>query len=94
MQNLTPKYMMQETERIKPRSHTDEVSLVNRVKVKIGMQLRHDKKKEMIRLLQENIHIFTESSNTVPGINRSIIEHHMEVDHKVKLVRQKCINYD
>lgn len=81
--------MVQVAEKIKPGSHTEEVVLANGIKVEKGSQLHNDKNKDMVKVLQENNSIFAEASNTVLGIERSIIKHHLEVDPKVKPVCQK-----
>lgn len=52
IQNITPKYMLREEERVVPASHTEEIILNTNVRVRIGAQLKDSEKKEVVELRQ------------------------------------------
>lgn len=56
-----------------------------KVKVQIGVVWQ----KELVELLKENSDIFAVSFNLIEGISQELIEHHLQVNSKAKVVWQK-----
>ena len=47
--------------------------------IRIGADLEGKIKKDLIRFLRENIDVFAWSHEDIPGINPSVITHHLNV---------------
>lgn len=58
-------------------------------KVKIRSQLLQEIQEELISFLQNNKDVFAWTHEDMPGIDPSIIVHHLNVDPTSKLVKQK-----
>ena len=57
--------------------------------IQIGSQLPESERKQLVELLRANINIFTWSTANMSEILSEIITHHLNIDLKVKPVRQK-----
>lgn len=64
MQNVVPRYLVHENDRIRPDSQMKEILISDKVRIKIGSQLQKTRRKEIIDFLQKNVDIFAESTNT------------------------------
>ncbi|KAM2850578.1 hypothetical protein PS2_026816 [Malus domestica] len=62
--------------------------------VKIGTTLSPPFRLSLISFLQENAEVFAWSYKDMPGISPDIICHHLSIDPKTKLVKQKRRSYD
>ncbi|XP_059428507.1 uncharacterized protein LOC132162267 [Corylus avellana] len=57
--------------------------------VEIGSQLAPGIKEALVRFLQQNLEVFAWSPEDMPGIDPKDIVHHLNIDPKVKPVKQK-----
>ena len=57
--------------------------------VLIGRELSPEREAELLSFLRQNVDVFAWSAKDLPGIDRSIAEHRLDVDPSVKPIRQK-----
>ena len=55
--------------------------------IKIGTNLSTQMKKRLVQFHRSNLDIFTWSYEDMPGIATKVIQHHLNVDPKKKLVQ-------
>lgn len=89
MQSIVPRYLVYANNRIRLYSQKEEILLNKRVKIKIGLQLEQIEKNQIINLLENNLSVFTKNSNICKGIDRNIVEHHLDVSPSKRPVKQR-----
>jgi len=80
---------MVEEEPIRPVEDLEDVELVEGDPSKItklGGELQQVVKEEMVKLLKNNLDIFTLSHEDMPSIHGSVTKHHLNVNLRKKLV--------
>ena len=78
--------------KVKPVEGTKEVILFPErpeQTVLIGKELSPEREAELLSFLRHNVDVFAWSPKDLPGIDRSIAEHRLDVDPSVKPIRQK-----
>lgn len=80
------------SEGVRPAEHTKKVPLCDDVPdrmVIIGKGLEQAEKERLIQFLRNNQDVFAWSSGELKGVSRDVMEHVLNVDPKVKPVRQR-----
>lgn len=81
MENFVPKFLRRE-----PWLEETKVKLKE---FKIGSQIREELRNEIKDTLVRNRVTFAQSQDELPRVKRSLVEHNLNINPTVKLVRQK-----
>ncbi|XP_059460362.1 uncharacterized protein LOC132189629 [Corylus avellana] len=75
--------------RKEPAEPLIDIPIAERKVVKIGSQLAPGIKEALVQFLQQNLEVFAWSPEDMPGIDPKDIVHHLNINPKVKPVKQK-----